>query len=47
MQGIARIKFDPALARLYTLGEIDLMLLIIQHEELRAIEQAKREAKAK
>ena len=42
MRGIARIKFDPALARLYTLGEIDLMLLMIQHEETKATEEAKR-----
>ncbi len=42
LQGIARIKLDPTLARLYTLREKDLMILIQSHEQEKAGEEADR-----
>jgi hypothetical protein len=39
IRGIARIKFNPTVDYGYSLRETDLMLLIIQHEESKAVEE--------
>ena len=41
LHGYARIKFDPTQAQNYTQREKDLMLMIIQHEENKPMDEHK------